>query len=86
MREVDRVVMEDFGLTILQMMENAGRNLAQHRLEMLRGQKGQITILAGHLYLPDIGIPPEVFHRVGLHLDMPFATGYHTRLEPVDRM
>jgi len=47
MREVDRVAVEDFGLTILQMMENAGRNLAQHALEMLGGQMGQITILAG---------------------------------------
>ena len=29
MREVDRVAVEEFGLGILQMMENAGRNLAQ---------------------------------------------------------
>jgi NAD(P)H-hydrate epimerase len=224
-REVDRVAAQDFGLTIPQMMENAGRSLAQHALEMLGGQNGQVTMLAGtggngggglccawhlhnrglrdgvllageesalvpaatnqmrilsaagieplplaearfflsgsslavdaligyglrgvvtgasaqliaecnefaervlsldapsglnattgerpgpevhphrtltlalpktglhsvagDLYLADIGIPPEVFHRVGLHLEMPFGTGYHTRLEPVDRM
>jgi NAD(P)H-hydrate epimerase len=225
MREVDRVAVEEFGLTILQMMENAGRNLAEHALEMLGGRIGQITILAGaggngggglccarhlhnrgwrvtvllaaevsalgpaaynqfrilsaagiepvpltearaflsssslvvdaligyglkgaatdvvarlidqcneftesvlsldvpsgvdattgehpgpaihphrtltlalpktglhsvagDLYLADIGIPPEVFHQVGLQLEIPFGTGYHTRLEPVDRV
>jgi NAD(P)H-hydrate epimerase len=223
MRKVDRVAVEAFGLTILQMMENAGRSLAQHALEMLGGQKGQITILAGaggngggglccarhlhnrglevsvllageesalgpaasnqirilsaagveplplaearsflsisslavdaligyglrgaatgvaaqlidecnesaervlsldvpsglnattgerpgptvqphrtltlalpktglhsipgDLYLADVGIPPEVFHRTGLQLEMPFGAGYHTHLAPVD--
>ncbi|HIF72923.1 MAG TPA: NAD(P)H-hydrate epimerase [Dehalococcoidia bacterium] len=29
MREVDRAMIEDFGISLLQMMENAGRNLAQ---------------------------------------------------------
>ena len=28
MREVDRAMMEDYGISLLQMMENAGRNLA----------------------------------------------------------
>ncbi len=35
MREVDRVAVEEFGLGILQMMENAGRNLALNVLDML---------------------------------------------------
>ena len=47
MREVDRIAVEDFGLSILQMMENAGRNLALHVLDMLGGENGQVTILAG---------------------------------------
>ncbi|HUW95260.1 MAG TPA: NAD(P)H-hydrate epimerase [Anaerolineae bacterium] len=46
-REVDPVAVEEFGLSILQMMENAGRNLAQHALEMLGGLKDEVTILAG---------------------------------------
>ncbi len=29
MREVDRAMIEDFGISLVQMMENAGRNLAQ---------------------------------------------------------
>jgi NAD(P)H-hydrate epimerase len=47
MREVDRIAMEDFGLGILQMMENAGRNLAQNVMDMLGDDAGEITILAG---------------------------------------
>jgi len=48
MREVDRVAVEEFNLGILQMMENAGRNLALHAMEMLQDQPGKtITIAAG---------------------------------------
>jgi NAD(P)H-hydrate epimerase len=47
MREVDRVAVEKFGLGLLQMMENAGRNLAEHVLELLGGAGGAVTILAG---------------------------------------
>ena len=37
MREVDRIAVEEFGLGILQIMENAGRNLAENVLDMLDG-------------------------------------------------
>ena len=47
MREVDRIAVEEFGLLILQMMENAGRNLADHALQVLGARKGEVTILAG---------------------------------------
>lgn len=47
MAEVDRIAVEDFGLGILQMMENAGRNTALHVMEMLDGDRGTITVLAG---------------------------------------
>jgi len=47
MREVDRIAVEEFGLGILQMMENAGRNLAENVLDMLHSTKGEVTILAG---------------------------------------
>ena len=47
MREVDRIAVEDFGLGILQMMENAGRNLAQNAIDMLGATKGEVTVLAG---------------------------------------
>jgi NAD(P)H-hydrate epimerase len=62
MREVDRIAVEDFGLGILQMMENAGRNLALNVVDMLRsegalrqttstgagpGQRPEVAILAG---------------------------------------
>jgi NAD(P)H-hydrate epimerase len=45
MREVDRVAVEDVGLALLQMMENAGRNLAQAvRTTAARS----VTVLAGN--------------------------------------
>ena len=47
MREVDRIAVEEFGLGILQMMENAGRNLAENVLDMLGQATGRVTILAG---------------------------------------
>jgi NAD(P)H-hydrate epimerase len=51
MREVDRIAVEDLNLGILQMMENAGRNLAQNVMDMLDadepGQGSEITVLAG---------------------------------------
>jgi NAD(P)H-hydrate epimerase len=51
MREVDRIAVEDIGLGILQMMENAGRNLALHVMAMLGGdepgQRRGITIVVG---------------------------------------
>jgi NAD(P)H-hydrate epimerase len=46
MREVDRIAMEKFNLGILQMMENAGRNLAENVHDMV-GRHGEIVILAG---------------------------------------
>lgn len=47
MREVDRIAMEDFGLGVLQMMENAGRNLALNVMDMLGSHTGEVTMLAG---------------------------------------
>ena len=46
MREVDRIAMQEFGLGIQQMMENAGRNLAECARQMLGGT-GQVVVLAG---------------------------------------
>ncbi len=45
MRDVDRVAIEEFGLSLLQMMENAGRDLAQHVRE---GGPGPVVVLAGN--------------------------------------
>jgi NAD(P)H-hydrate epimerase len=35
MREIDRIAIEDTGSNLFQMMENAGRNLALHALDVL---------------------------------------------------
>jgi len=47
MREVDRIAVAEFGLGILQMMENAGRSLAENVMEMLDDVGGKVTVLAG---------------------------------------
>jgi NAD(P)H-hydrate epimerase len=47
MREVDRIAEQDFGLSVLQMMENAGRNLSRHVMEMIPDSGAKIVILAG---------------------------------------
>jgi NAD(P)H-hydrate epimerase len=49
MREVDRLMIEDMGIILLQMMENAGRALATQARQMLGGDvRGQhIVVLAG---------------------------------------
>ena len=45
MREVDRVAVEDVGVGLLTMMENAGRNLATH---VGPRNPGDVTVLAGN--------------------------------------
>jgi NAD(P)H-hydrate epimerase len=47
MGEVDRIAMETYNLGILQMMENAGRNLAENVWDMLGNKNGEVVILAG---------------------------------------
>ncbi|MFC6873413.1 NAD(P)H-hydrate epimerase [Halobellus marinus] len=47
MREVDRVAVEEVGLELLQMMENAGRALAWH-VRDIRDDAGGVVIAAGN--------------------------------------
>jgi NAD(P)H-hydrate epimerase len=50
MREVDRIMVEDYGIEVLQMMEHAGRSLAHlARSRFLQGQPqgARIVVLAG---------------------------------------
>ena len=50
MREVDRAMIEDYGISLVQMMENAGRNLAQlARQRFLKGNPTgrNVLVLAG---------------------------------------
>lgn len=45
MREVDRIMVDDLGIELMQMMENAGRNLAA--LALRRFKPGSVIVLAG---------------------------------------
>ncbi len=47
MRKIDLVATEKFEMGILQMMENAGRNLALNVIDMLDSPSGHVTIMAG---------------------------------------
>jgi NAD(P)H-hydrate epimerase len=49
MREVDRLLVDELGISLLQLMENAGRNLAVVTRELLGGDAAgaSITVLAG---------------------------------------
>ena len=49
MREVDRIMVGQLGISLLRMMENAGRNLAEFARHLLGGDTGgrSIAVLAG---------------------------------------
>ncbi len=47
MRQIDRIAVEEFNLSILQMMENAGRALAENAFAMLGSRHRTVTVLAG---------------------------------------
>jgi NAD(P)H-hydrate epimerase len=49
MREVDRLMVEDFGITLLQMMEHAGRGLAEVARRSVGGSlaEARVLVLAG---------------------------------------
>ena len=49
MREVDRLMIEEYGIALIQMMENAGRNLATLTKRLLDGeiQDRTVVVLAG---------------------------------------
>ena len=49
MREVDRIAIEETGPNLFQMMENAGRNLARHAIDVLGSgwERARIVVLSG---------------------------------------
>jgi len=48
MRKVDRMVVEEFGISLLQMMENAGRALAElTRIQLSGVRRRRVVVLAG---------------------------------------
>ncbi len=47
MGEIDQVAVEEFGLGLLQMMENAGRNLARQAIRGLDSEDIDTTVLSG---------------------------------------
>jgi NAD(P)H-hydrate epimerase len=69
MREVDRLAVEKFGITIAQMMENAGRNLARLTVELYDPARASVLVGKGNngggglvaaRYLHMMGVETEV--------------------------
>ncbi len=69
MREVDRLMVEEFGITLPQMMENAGRILAELVIELFAPERATILVGKGHngggglvaaRYLHNKGVDTEV--------------------------
>ena len=69
MREVDRLMVEEFGITLPQMMENAGRILAELAIELFAPDRATIMVGKGHngggglvaaRYLHNKGVDTEV--------------------------
>jgi NAD(P)H-hydrate epimerase len=79
MREVDRIAIEETGSNLFQMMENAGRNLAEMALECLGtdGQKERIVALAGTGGNGGGGITAAATWRIAAH-ELSFAWQYQT--------
>ena len=69
MREIDRLMVEEFGITLPQMMENAGRILAELTIELFAPDRATILVGKGHngggglvaaRYLHNKGVDTEV--------------------------
>ncbi len=71
MIEVDRVMIEDLRIELIQMMENAGRHLASLIID--RFEPRSVTVLAGSGGA-DISVPPAVYRPLGV-VPAPFDRG-----------
>ena len=95
MREVDRIAVEETGPSLYQMMENAGRNLALLAIQSLderwrRSTRWTLTLalpktgllprLTGDLYPGEVGIPDQVYRRIGIKYVSPFGPYSWVRL------
>ena len=70
MREVDRLMVEEYGILLLQMMENAGRNLARLAAGLSEGSTGRsVLVLAGKGNNGGGGmVAARHLHNVGSHV------------------
>ncbi|MGE0058465.1 MAG: NAD(P)H-hydrate epimerase, partial [Dehalococcoidia bacterium] len=76
MVEIDRSTMEDFGISLIQMMENAGALLADLTRRSLGGsvEGSRITVLAGRGHNGGGGlVAARRLHLMGAHLDVLLA-------------
>lgn len=85
MIEVDRLMIEEWGITLLQMMENAGRDLAELARRLLGGtvRSKRIAVLCGHGNNGGGGMTAgRHLHNWGAQVDMVLA-GSENRLKEI---
>jgi len=61
--------------------EAPGSVVRPERTMTLALPKTGLARLPGDLYLADVGVPPEVYARLGISLAAPFGNAYWVRLE-----
>ncbi len=71
MREVDRLMVEEVGVSIRMMMENASRNIAVLSRKMLGGSVKAKEYI-GELYIADLSVPQVVYEKLGIDVPMLF--------------
>ena len=86
MREVDRLMIESYGITLLQMMENAGRNLAEQAVRMLAhlpNRANKLLVLCGAGNNGGGGlVAARHLHNRGLRVDLQLVAPAN-KLKPV---
>lgn len=78
MAEVDRLMIEEYGIMLIQMMENAGRNLAEQARRMLDGNLSgrKIVVLCGAGNNGGGGmVAARHIHNRGANVEVKFAGG-----------
>ena len=88
MREVDRLMMEDFHISLLQMMEHAGRNLSEFSLNWLQKKispkdRYKIVVSCGTGNNGGGGMVAARFLAIKGHDIIVLLTGHSEKLKPV---
>ncbi len=71
MIEIDRVMIDDLGVALIQMMENAGRNLARLAIDLFAPTSVSVYVGTGSnggggLVVGDTSVPPSTYASMNL--------------------
>lgn len=85
MIEIDRLMTDCYGITLIQMMENAGRDLALLAKQMLGGEilNRKICVIAGNGNNGGVAWPPHVILVTG---EQKLQFWWLLRLQPLNQL